>query len=159
MGHESAVDIAHGDRTLDGRAKAARGHDTDNISGLVSDLRAFTGRCPLEAQADTFLTGLVLNLLSDDVRAREVTTLAAGLGHGPDQRGLDRRAVLVHVMTIKAKAGFQSQTVTRTKADSLHFVLSQQKPGNSARIRLRNGNLETVLARISGAGDQNLGTV
>ncbi len=82
--------------------------------------------------------------------------MAAALLHRPFQRGFDRRGRLVDVVAIEAQPGLEPQAVAGAKPDRQHLAIGQQQFGERLGVRGRDGDLESVLAGIAGAGDETV---
>lgn len=86
------IDIAHGDRTVHGRAETARRDAADPAAGAIDDLGAFAGRrtaVGLDADAQPLRT--LGQFLLDARGARETAFGPPPLLDRPGEPGFDRR--------------------------------------------------------------------
>ena len=74
---------------------------------------------------------------------------------GPGQRGLERRHAVVHVLTVQIHAGLQAQGVARAQAAGTHAGGDERVPHRFGAAG-RDGDLEPVLAGVTGARDQQV---
>src|SRR5438067_10501874 len=130
----AAPNIAHGDRCAETYAEPAGGHDSDRqrIVPGCKQRGARTHRgAPWRPQADATAACAFGNLLHHDFGAGEAAwACAAGaprLRKAPVEPRLDQRGRLVEVGAIKAKAGFEPQAVTRSKAYRCDRGIAQQR--------------------------------
>lgn len=151
---ECAVQVTHGQRAAEGRAETAAAHAADHGTVCVDYLRAFTyGRALLWQQAYTFTAHAGLLLGEDGVGTGKATGTRTvgtpGLRDSPQQAGLDRGGVGVHVVAVEAQAGFQAQRIAGTQADGLYFGLGQQAARQAFGIGGRYGDFEAVFTGVA----------
>src|SRR5687768_17372071 len=68
----------------------------------------------------------------------------------PTQTRLERRDVLIHIVTVQIHAGFQPQSVTRTQTALCDAVGAQRSPECGRGLR-RKHDFETILAGVARA--------
>src|SRR5579883_168396 len=100
--------------------------------------------------------------LGQDIRrpgksAATFSASAPDAGDGPFQRRRNRSSSRVEIGAIKTKPGFQPKTVSGAEPDRHDgCVLQERAPERGSRI-IGDADLEAVLARIAGAGDDAVG--
>ena len=98
------------------------------------------------------------DLGEDAARPREpARPPAAGAARGGDRPGeprLDGRCSAVDVGPVQAQAGFEPQGIAGAETDRHHGGVGEQRLGQGLGARLRHRDLEAVLARVAGAGDE-----
>ena len=89
-------------------------------------------------------------MLRDPGRTWEVARFLAPLAQGPNETGFHRIDILVHVVPVKAKPGFEPQRIARAEADGLYFGFGQSK-GASVNIGDVLPRLRRIAASARGA--------
>ena len=143
----------------------ARADGTDLLGRLFGgeDLVAVSWGRALGDQADSLEgDGLwVVDLADDLVCAVEGGGLwrSSGLGDEPVEGGLDWGDVFVQLVAIETHAGLQPEGVSGGQADWLDdFVVFEQGVEEvDADLAVRDGDLETIFARVAASGDVELG--
>src|SRR3990167_5541856 len=82
---------------------------------------------------------------------RKVAGVAALLGDGEAQVGLDGADGLIDVVTIKRQAGLQAQAVAGAEADGPHPLVGAQQVPDPLGLSGRDRDLIAVLAGIARA--------
>src|SRR6202011_5812546 len=122
-----ALDVPHGDRRAEARAKAARGDRADRRAVARFDLRAFARRhAPLGPQSDAQAARAVAQLGEHALGRPGAALPAPALLDRPGEAGFDRRGAGVDVVAVEAQPRFEPQRVARTEADRLHLAVAGQ---------------------------------
>ena len=98
-------------------------------------------------------------LLEDALGAGKATFRAAALPDGPGEPGGDRGGRRVDVVAVKAEPGFEAQRVARAEADGDDFGVGDQLVGQGFGLFGWDGDFETVLPGVAGAGHQAVDAV
>src|SRR3989304_5994573 len=77
----------------------------------------------------------------------------------PSEAALARRRGVVHVVAIQAQPRLEAQRIARAETRRSDAGLRKQQPGEAVRIGRTNRDLETVLARVTGARDEACGAL
>ena len=99
------------------------------------------------------------NLLIAGKAPRAFTVRAPRLTDGPQQARLHRINLGIEFMAIEAETRLQAQGVTGAQADRLHLLKVEDAPGQGIRCSIGYGDLEAVLAGVTGAGDVYINTI
>ncbi len=151
---EAAVDVAHGERAVDGRAEATGGDGADRLAvGRLHDRALARGRPPVGQDADAQARRAFGEFLLDAGGAREAAFRAAALLDRPGQASLDRRRGGVDVVAVEAEPGLEAQAVAGAEADRLHARIGQKLLRQGNGIGALHRDLDAVLARVAGARD------
>src|SRR5690606_1155609 len=147
--------ITHSDRLSGGGREGAARNLTDNcLARRIAQFRAVSRRGPsLESEADADACRAILKLALDAGCSGEPAFAAAALADGNGQAGLNGRNLLVHVLSVEAKAGFEAQRIAGAKADGAHPRVVEEGTRQSLGMFCRNGDFETVFARIARTAD------
>src|SRR6202040_10119 len=122
-----ALDVAHGDRRPEARAKAARSDRADRRVLARFDLGAFARRhAAFGPQSDAQAARAVAQLGEHALGARETALLAPALLDRPSEPGFDRRGGRGDVVATEAQPRFEPQRVACTQADRLHLAVAEQ---------------------------------
>src|SRR5437764_2001229 len=151
---EVGRDIAHGDGALERGREAAAGDLADLIAFAVEDERTLAhGLAAVDIEADALLRRAILELGEDAHRAREASLGAAALIDGEGQAGHHRRGIEVEVVAVERQARLKPKRITRAEADRLGQLVGADYVGKRGGGGRRYGNLESVLAGVTGAAD------
>src|SRR4051794_22061948 len=109
-----ALDVAHGDRSVDARPEAAGGDGPDGAPVRRRDRGALAGGgAALRLQSDPHPRRTLFQLALDAGRAGEAALLPAPLLDRPGEPRLDRRRGRVDVVAAKAEARLEAERVAR----------------------------------------------
>src|SRR5262245_4777628 len=155
-----AGDVSHGNRRIDARTETARGHQSDRRRRflILVELAAAADwgsvfRTKSHALAGRALVKLPQNDIGAGKPALARSASATAFLYRPLELRFYRRGVCIEVGTVKAQARFKAQAVAGAEADRRHLRVFQKLSRQKFRSAGGDADLEAVLPRVAGAGD------
>lgn len=155
---DTVLDVSHGNVLLDRWGGTSRGDLADQLTVGV-DEGTLTGRGSLDKETNAAARNTVLELVLNLGSAQEASLGTATLANSPGQTGLNRGDSVIQIVAVQAQTGLESQAVTGTQASQLHARIGNQQLGELDGVTVRDGDLETILASVSGAGNVAVDTL